>query len=531
MGVFQNISGTSTAQPASGGGGIFSQIVQKAQTPKITTSGIDISPANVQKARTQIPNAIKDVATGAAKGAIKGGVDLASIPTSLGGAIETGLDQTVGRIGNLVAGKGAVPTNTAAGPQKVTSALENFRNQPGLASKNTAEGVGNVIGQAADLLVGPPGSLAEKGTQAGVDLAKTGLETGAQKVGQIAENRAEGKLTEALTPRIVGKGYEKAGALGKLNEPTLFNSAGVAGDQLDTVKNAILSVKNVAGVLGKKVGDIVNTGSGQITKNVNRIRNTISEYSDKVVRPFIQKSGANYNFADLKKALEIAKPASELEGPERATYNKVRQRVLTAIADKVGPDVKNVRSLADMRSKAVDGVIPAKVLKGDEDFWDARKIIDSIVDEETKGKAFGSAELNGAKAAYRDMRGAFKQYLSEAYRYPGQMENVNKANDFLSTAQGRAMNKAGWNVADFEKKFGLKPSAENEAKAKEWEQHMQNLSGLYDAAKNIGTKLGTERGSTTIGAKLNAHPVLKGVLKKVGFGAAIGSGFLGIENL
>lgn len=355
-----------------------------------------------------------------------------------------------------------------------------------------------------------------------VDLAGQGIEKAvANSAAKTAVKETE-KLTETLTPRVVGKGYEKAGIAGKLEAPGIIKPAGVAGEEVPVVQKAVKAVQGAASILGKKTSDIISTGVGQVTKNVDRLGQTIGEFSNKIVKPFVEKSGAGYNFADLRKSLELVQPTQSLKGAELSTYNRVRERILSSIANKIGPDVKDIRSLAEFRAKAPAGSVPEKLLKGDEDFWDARKMIDDIVDEETKGKAFGSAELNGAKVAYRDMRGAFKQYLSDAYRYPGQMEKVNRANEFLTTQRGRAMNKVGWDLSKFENQFGLVRNASNEANAAEWEKYMDILSGLFDAQKNVATKLGSERGKTLL--QLYAKTPTAQFIKRGAIATGIGGG-------
>lgn len=359
----------------------------------------------------------------------------------------------------------------------------------------------------------------------GLGLAKGAL-TG------VAE-RALGKaaadpLAEALTPRVTGKAYEKAALKGQVRGPGLLQGAGISPEAIPSVQTAKSAVQSAAEALGKKPEAIVKPGVGEATNNLNRVIQTTKDYAQNIVSPFVQESGVNYNFSDLQKALSQVQPPKGLTGSGLAAWNRMKDNTIEAVANKIGPDVKGIRSLSEMRAKAVEGKIPEKVSKGDEDFWDARKMIDDIYEKETNGKVFGDAELNGAKAGYKDLRGAFKDYLSEGYRYPDQIDKVNKVNDFLRSPQGAAMNKAGWSVEDMEKQFGLQRNPLSDAKATEWEHHMDTLSGLYDAQKNLVTNVGQERGLTGMGVFAKKHPVFTGLLKKgtklVGEGAGIGAG-------
>lgn len=342
----------------------------------------------------------------------------------------------------------------------------------------------------------------------------------------ITPTGEEKKLTDALTPLLTPMRKLK-GIVASAKSGEVFDAA-----LSKQVQQSVTAVQDVASALGKKPTDFVKTGVKKAQDNAAGLGKAIGEYSKKIVTPFLQKSGVNYNYVDLKKALELVHPSESLDRTALAAYNKVRERVLSAIANKVGPEVKNIRSVAAMRDITQGGEVPAKTLKGDVDFWDARKIIDTIVDEETKGKAFGDASLAGAKAAYKDMRTGFAQYLAEAFRYPGQMENVNKANEFLKSERVAKMDKTGWNLDQFEHQFGLTRNASGEAQAAEWEKYMQNMSSLYDGIANVGVKATKEYGNGKIVLWMKEHPAMAEMMKNAvyfgGAGSLIGIGMKAI---
>ena len=329
---------------------------------------------------------------------------------------------------------------------------------------------------------------------------------------------------EALAPRVVGKAYQKAALEGKVQGPGMFSGAGIVPEEMKGAQKAFNAVKTASEALGKKPSQIIKGGVGQDTNNLNRLITLGKEYAQKVVSPFVQESGVSYNFTDLKKALELVEPPKGLKGKGLEAWYRMKQSTIDSISNKIGPDVRGITSISEFRKRVDGSEIPKKVLKGDEDFWDARKMIDDIYETETRGKVFGDEALSGAKDGYRDLRAAFKDYLGEAYRYPGQMEQVNRLNEFLRTPQVREMDKTGWNLDDLEKQFGLQRSLENEAKAAQWEQHMETLSGIYDAQKSIATKVGQERGMTKMGAFAKRHPIIRGLVKTGGKAAAEGTG-------
>lgn len=501
---------------------------------------------------------------GGVVGAVKG---ITQPLVNAGAAIESGLDETLGRAGNIVAGRGNVPTQTGA-----KSFAETMT-----APVGTAQKAGAVVGDVAPYLTpeapeaaasDAPAALSfaqklgsavvkrapEFAKNAGVGTAQTknpvqGVENAAlfeagDKALDIAgkglkavlpsAEKTSAKILDMLTPRITGKAYQKVGASGgKLSEPGFLEKAGVDGSAMKSVQHAYQSVQNVASILGKKSSDIIKTGTAQVTKNINRVNDAVSQYAEKHVAPFLEKAGVNYNFGDLRKALEIVKPVNDLKGEAQTAYNTTRERILAAVAKKVSTQTTGGKSLAELRALGdTSGTVPQKVSGGDKDFWDARKIIDEIGTAETKGKIFGSEAHSGASAAWKDLRAGFKGYLSDGFRYPGQMEKVNQANDFLSTAQTTKMDKTGWNIGDVEKQFGLTPSPQSVSGANQWEQHMSNLEGLFNARTGMSTKLNAEAGKNFMEVLAKEHPqtmkLLTGIAKVVGTGLVTSAGLGGL---
>lgn len=350
------------------------------------------------------------------------------------------------------------------------------------------------------------------------EMAGKALKPVAEKLATRSERKVTEKLTDAMTPLLTPMRKLK-GIVADAKGGEVFDAA-----MDEKVTRSVAALQDVAKELGKKPTAFIKTGVKKAQDNAAGLGNAIKEYAEKKVTPFLQESGVNYNFTDLRKSLELVQPSEALDGAAKAAYNKVRSRVIAAIANKVGPETKGIKSVAEMRKKAGEtGEIAKKVLKGDIDFWDARKIIDSIVDEETKGKAFGDAALAGAKAAYKDMRQGFAQYLAEAFRYPGQMDKVNKANEFLKSERVVKMDKAGWNIDQFEEQFGLVRSQADEAMAAQWEKYMDNMSSLYDGIANVGTKAAKEYGKNKAALWMKEHPAMAEMLKQAawwGFGGA-----------
>lgn len=421
--------------------------------------------------------------------------------------LDAGADKTVA--GAIGTGVGVVaPYLTGAGEEEGTALGAKVATKtaskvaPWLAEHAPTFSANAAIGttQTGSPVKGALGAVAAEVGQAGVKAGTAYLGSGAK--------RAEQGIVDALTPKLGPKGYEKA-ALGgtKITPPSLFGKAGVVGDSVRSVQNAKEALDNVSQALGKKATDIVKGGVASATKSFNGISDAISEYSTKVVKPFLEKSGVNYNFGDLRGALELVKPPKDLTGEALSTYNQVREEMLNAVAGKVSGQTTGGKSLNALRGMADDtGTIPQKETKGDTDFWDARKIIDDIGTTATKGKIFNSPEHSGATRAWQDLRAAYKNYLSDAFRYPGQMDKVNQANDFLSTHQTANMDKTGWDISTVENQFGLKPDAKSVQDSEKWDSFMKNLEGLYQGRANVATKINAEKGKSIAGVLAKQSP-------------------------
>lgn len=132
---------------------------------------------------SSIANFIPDVSHNAAKAGFRSLAEGAELPYAA-------LDETLGRVGNIVSGKGNVPTNTAQG-------LKDFAEQPGLKQDDTAAGkIGGAVEFGAELAL--PGEEVIDGVR---KLPAEALKSPiAQKVASILGNEGakiaeEGKKT------------------------------------------------------------------------------------------------------------------------------------------------------------------------------------------------------------------------------------------------------------------------------------------------------------------------------------------------
>lgn len=322
------------------------------------------------------------------------------------------------------------------------------------------------------------------------------------------EHAKDAKIAEALIPRLKPTEVIEAGEQGKLTAPSLFKKAGLDISKEPEIINAVSAIKNVAGALGKKTTDIVKSGLGQATKNIDRLSNTISEYSQKIISPVLKENPTPFNFSDLRGYFDNVSPKGTLAKSSMETYNLVKERILAETA-KVIKKTGRTSSTSDFN-----------------DIWNSRKVIDNIIREELGSKTFGTDAYTGVKAAAQDFRSAFKGFLSDSFRYSGQMDKAVQMQETIRAMRSRGIEVTEEMLPGLKEQLGIMERPENLALSKQWDSFMNNLSSLYDAKSNVSTKLTSEYGKSKAQLFGKRYPLTTKALKAAGAGAAatIGGG-------
>lgn len=370
-------------------------------------------------------------------------------------------------------------------------------------------GAGKVIGKVASPLISFVGKgIAKVGDLFGGNIA-TPIKTAEQETARV---------TEALTPKLTPTKVEKAGLQGKLTEVNPFNPNARVGLNVEKdpfVTNAAEKVSNVANTLAIKPTDIVSTGVGSGAKNSNNLFDTISQYAQKLIAPMVREHPVPFNFEDLIKTFDQVQPKAQLDNPEAiGTYNKIRERLQSVIANSI-KRTNRTGSMDDFN-----------------DIWNARKEMDNIIQEELGTKTFDSPAYKGVKAAAQDFRDSFRQFLSDSYRYSGQMEQLTKFKETVAQAEhqfGRKLNAE--ELQGLKENFGVSSSPEMEALANQWDSHMSNLSGLYDALSITANKARAENGKNWYQLFAKEHPVATKVVGGAAGAAGLGAAFHEGQNL
>lgn len=252
-------------------------------------------------------------------------------------------------------------------------------------------------------------------------------------------------------------------------------------------------------------------------KKIQNVNQGIKDTSVKV-DDFLNKNAAPANFADMRDYLETNRPTSILQKDPGAieAYNRSTQNALDTL----------YKTMKDSASETGDfGANTSGA-----DIRQARIKIDKQITDELGENTFGTPQYKGIKAAEIDTRNLLNRMSEDMLRYPGQMEELNKMNDFINQAKGRGIevDMSDPEVkANLEKRFGLKTTPEDEANAQQLANQHQKMSKLYEARDNMIDKYQTNVGKNKIQTYLKQNPGKAKVIKRIAGGTAIG---LGIEH-
>lgn len=263
--------------------------------------------------------------------------------------------------------------------------------------------------------------------------------------------------------------------------------------------------------------DVIKPGN-TFAANLKAVRNKIEEISNKVISPFLEKEKVPFNYEDFIGKMKLVKPSVTFtsEGTKSfQTYNNIREQVINVVAS----DLKNTAKAKGDFGNLTDF----------NDIWNARKKLEQVAEEQLKNFSFGTPEYSGAKAAIQDMRKGFKEFILDSLQYPGQMEKVNKMQEFLSVfqARGGSLNDEASAIKALQKEFGISNTPKDVARMAFFRNQMEKLSSFLEAKTNISAKVGKEIGTTAFSRFGKKHPTITKGLKYTGIGLL---GGLGLEG-
>lgn len=411
---------------------------------------------------SSIGSAAKDIAIGAGKGFIDSSIGTASLLQKGGQAALAAID----------------PTKTYSQVQQTTGIPSLQGDQKAqideqLKSTNAAQKVGKVLEFGAEL-INPVGKAEESASA--ISKAKGLFNDGVDAVKNILEKRQAGKALDAaersltdtldvIKPVLNKKeaigAFEKAGTQGGVTNKGLLSKTVVTPTQRD-----IDIAKSVQGVVSKNNGPI---------DNIVNINKEISRVAEQEVKPFLEKNPVGFNFEDLRTYMsQKLRPEGTLKtDPESfSTYKRVSNSILNTINKTLKESAANsgqYGSITDFN-----------------DVWNARKVIDNVIEKELGSVTFDSPQYTGIRAAARDVRDVFSKFITDSLSAPGQMEKVNKMTEFLQEATKRGIDLGEEDAIKLlEQKFGISRSTEDMARAAFFQDKMTRLNHIYEARGNI----------------------------------------------
>lgn len=474
-----------------------------------------------------------------------------------GSAIESGLDETAGRVINAAQGKGFVPTTSGAKSSQAASDIEKG------ASGTTAGQIGTGVGVIAPYLAGTgeeetaakvaeflPALAEHLGMDANsfvpkvagyiakrVPTAVKNTAIGTAQTGDLGQGALAGVGGELLNgaTEAAGAGLKAvtnpaAAALKKAQSAATGGSKALAtsirdvmplenkATRIDALRNtypdSAAGKGGVAreGVFGKSStqynpedierGSVAHTyinGVKDPVAKIGAVNQGISDVSDKVDN-FLDKNAAPANFADMRSYMETNKPSATLRKDPGASesYERATQDALDTLYTTMK---KTANETGDFGANTSGS-----------DIRNARIAIDQQITKELGENTFGTPQYRGIKAAEIDTRNLLNRMSEDMLRYPGQMEQLNKLNDFVSSAKGRGIDIDMSNPEvkqGLEKTFGLNPTGE--ASAQKLANAHKVMSHLYDARDNMIDKYQSSLGKTKLEESIDKNAALKTV--------------------
>ena len=437
--------------------------------------------APVAPVPTEKVNPLLEVAKGVGKGVL-------SIPVEAAKMGNFVANQTAGRAANILSGRGNTATQGGLIPENEQMKQMNQNVDSFLESKNAWQTGGKVVEGIGEFFV--PGLQVKKLNDA-------------RKLAQLP-----GQIKAMFTPKLGPTKYADEAASGATKPRSGINTpAMIDPEKYPDATRAMESVYDVSKALGR-TADQVASPKRDVTTNINSLRSTIGEYSQKVISPFLSRNKVDVNFENFIDYMGNVKPPRSISSSnvDMEKFNYMRERIIESVYG----------SLKAYSKKTGDFGASTDM----NDFWNARKVIDDIVEQETKGKAFTDPVVGSVNNAAAVLRKEVSGYISDAMRYPGQGEKVAIFRNTIQGMQERGMEFDESNIRMLAEQLGLKPTG---AKlADEWDAMMKSTSGLYKGIEILSTKAASERTLGRAGQWAKDHPFIVNTGKAVGWTAGVG---------
>ena len=256
-------------------------------------------------------------------------------------------------------------------------------------------------------------------------------------------------------------------------------------------------------------GKIVDTyikGEKDPLRQIQKVNKGIVDKST-AVDTFLDENPSKVNFEDMRKYIEINnKPDVNIQKDPGAfeAYSRSNENALNTL----------YKTMEDASKESGDfgPDISGSLIRK------ARINVDRQIAKELGEEVFGTPQFKGIKAAEVSVRNTLNRMSEDFLRYPDQMENVNKMNDFISSAKQRGVDIDLNNpeiVKKIEDSFGLKKTPESDAKANQLAEEHRYMSNLYEARDNMIDKYQARVGKNKIQDAVKNNPYLKATTETI----------------
>lgn len=261
-----------------------------------------------------------------------------------------------------------------------------------------------------------------------------------------------------------------------------------------------------------KRGTIADEYIGKTNDPVEKIQNVNKGIKDtsKQVDSFLNEKSSPSNFSDMRDYIEANnKPSANLQKDPGASeaYTRASNNAL----DTLYKTMKNSANESGDFGETTPG----------SDIRKARIAVDKEIKSELGENVFGTPQYKGIKAAEVNVRGVLNNMQEDMLRYPGQLEQLNKYNDFVNTLKSKNpdIEISPEHAQELKDKFGLKSTPESESDAKLLSDQHSKMSNLYDARDNMIDKYVKDVGKNRIEETIEHSKLLSGAVKLGKYGA------------
>ncbi len=367
-----------------------------------------------------------------------------------------------------------------------------------------ASNVGGAGGGAAagEKAVGLVDNAVTTGTTAIKDAGRAATDAVGTKVADIGASRAAAKDAsmlqdhieqtmpladkDARTQAIFNAGYadggaERTGALG---------TTGIASTPEDITRGTLASpyMKGTKDFLKQSS----NIGKGIIDRS-------------KTLDTFLDKNSTPANFADMRKYIEANnRPSPYLQDDPGAfkAYNRANENGLATIYKEMKDTAKSTGDFG--------AITPGSDLRR------ARIAVDNQIEKQLGEKTLSEDQFRGVKVAEKNLRNVMNRMTEDTVRYPGQLEQLNKYNDWMSqlTKGNSEIPVDPAHAEALKAQFGLKSTPTTEAAAQSVADQHAEMEHLFDAKQNIADRNQAKIGkSNKVTDMLDRNPTLKAAVK------------------